>query len=256
LSIVGTVQEIARLYVRMVLPDGSIQVSIYSVMWPGASAQSATVYPLPVGAVTNATIRYTNTQQENGATYVSLYIARGQTLHAISITGQLIGGYLKPGKALSWPGGTITAWDIGPGFYRIVTLRLLGAGQEASVQLAVVTAWRLLWFHGTLTCSAVAATRFPTLRVEDGNGNLIARGPVLLTLAANTSAEVCYMINNGAVFTTVTPRYFGPLPDVGVLGFQSVVRTETTGMDAGDTWSGVTMWVEELIHPREDLLGL
>lgn len=237
------------LTIREVLVDGSIQVSSYLVPWDQVSSSGQLLIPLAAGAITNVAARYASGQYPDGVLYCSVYIVRGQNANAFAFTGQLLGGYLTLGKSLAWQGSPVVGWNEAPGLFKPAILGNVALGAELNFQVTIPAVWRLIAFAGTFACSAVVGTRFPAIGVKDAGGNLVYRTPLLTTLAASQSGEFNWALGYGSAMVGVPPRYFGPLTDLGPLPQLFRIVTSTTGIQAGDQWSSITVWVEERVFP-------
>lgn len=237
--------------VRLLLPDGTIQVNNFLLPWDGVSTMPQILIPLPPSAITNISARYAGGPWPNGAMYVSVYVVRGNSLASFTITGQLLGGLVTSGKSLSYPGSAITPWTEGRGWTKDLSPGFLPLGTEMAFALGAPPIWRLIAFTGTLTCSAAAATRYPTIILGPGGGVIWYRSPLIATLAAGQSGEFNWAIGYGTQMAAVPPRYYGPLADLGLLNPLAFLSTNTIGLQAGDQWSNITMWVEERVLPKD-----
>lgn len=98
---------------------------------------------------------------------------------------------------------------------------------------------RLLTATATLTADATALTRNPTLDLVDGAGKLQYQVPLSLGVVASTTL-VAYAGINGAEVRTAAGVSVVRFPDL-LLPPGYTLRFNGNGLDAGDTWTNVSM---------------
>ena len=113
------------------------------------------------------------------------------------------------------------------------------AGAQVTLALDSTWEWRILSVRSTLTTSAAVANRFPSLRVQDAEGNVYFESMAQPAITASvTNARVNF--NDAAEFAgagaTVESR--SGVPHIWVPGGWEL-NLQAIGMDAGDTF-GVT----------------
>lgn len=124
------------------------------------------------------------------------------------------------------------------------------AGVEASITVPGGVIWHPLAITATLTSDAVVANRVPQLVLDDGN-TIVARIAGGQAQAASLAATYTWIV--GGAFsggTVALGAITVALPDLALSpGYR--LRTITAGLDAGDTYTGLVLWVEELLElPR------
>jgi hypothetical protein len=119
-------------------------------------------------------------------------------------------------------------------------------GAEISITPTGMGFWRILSFLFTFATSAVVANRFPSVLATDGTTRYWRSGTVA-SLAASQSADWAGFPGVGAGGSANGVVYLA-WPNGGLIlppGFR--LATLTTGLDAGDQYSGIAMLIEELL---------
>lgn len=142
---------------------------------------------------------------------------------------------------------SVGTFALGTGGLRHVIITIPGPGNDWSYAVPSRTRLRPICGRATLTTSAVVATRRPQLYPVIG-GMLIFRSTNYGSHSASTAQP--YSIKQGSEQTNAIIGYDISLyfPPGLVLPAAAHFRVLTTALDAGDTWSNVSLLVEEWIE--------
>ena len=242
---------VVELGIRQIDDNGKLQIYTYRQTVIAPSIPSETVIQLGRGAIVNLAVRYTRINYPTGGTYTTVDLIRGSDPASATILGQLLGDYITTGRAIAWPGSPIMTWSGHSNVQRRYAITTPTPATEATVNINFPTCLRLVHLAMTFSCSAVAGARYPTFEVVDAaNPALIyARFPVAVTLGAGAAGDFSWGRGYGTQMAATPPRYFAPLPDELFIPTNSILRTNTPGMAAGDQWAAGYFVAEELIWP-------
>ncbi len=192
----------------------------------------------------------TGQSPQRGQTFVSIRLARGST--TMPLTQQLLGmDYLTGQKPVGWPGGRVLDTVEFPGWGFQFQGGAVPAGADFNTSVPFATRWRVRGVSATLTTSAVAGNRFVGLQTQ-GLFTMTIR--VIGTVAQLASQVISYMWIPGLNIATKSDATgiddFIP-PDL-VINDGTLLGTKTVGLLAGDQWSNILFWVEEIL---EDTTG-
>jgi hypothetical protein len=240
----------AELDLRTMDPTGLLQTFVFTQQPAQVGVAATLLIPLNAGAVVNVAVRTVVQSFPTCATYTTVDLVRGSTVANATFEGQILGGYIGPGKSLAWPGPPIEPWYGTSGVYRVFDFTPLGPGIEA-IHASSTLGLRLLSAIGTLATSAVAGARFPTYVIVDALTALAfdLRTPLLTAMTAGQTFELGWEVGPVVPFTTA-PRFYGGLPSVPILLHpMDTLRTSTTGLLAGDQWFTCQCYGEVLVPP-------
>lgn len=132
----------------------------------------------------------------------------------------------------------------GPGLIRSITGATPSAGAEISETVPAGARWELLTFLATFTASAAAATRNPTLRMDDGALIYFTAGDIN-SLTAGQAFKYCW--STGGAYSATAPRstFAGAIPIGLRLAAGHRIRTLTATIDVGDQYSAIQYLVRE-----------
>lgn len=159
---------------------------------------------------------------------------------------RLIGGYLSQFGAQSWPEMEPRAPIEGRGFIRSDLQGNPAAGAEFSVTVDQNTRVRLISVTATLTASAAAANRVPSLVLDDGV-DILGRFPAG-TITALQAPTITWAAVGSQFGAAASGALVVPIPcEFAVLleGFR--IRSLTNAIDAGDQYSAVNVWTERWV---------
>lgn len=142
-----------------------------------------------------------------------------------------------------------------PGEKRAVTVPQPAAGADWSVSVPGGRQWRVQSLRALLTTSAAVATRTPRLSYSDGT-TIWWEGGDPAGYAASLVGRLCFIplgsINNTGGQGVPTQD---PLPDLWLVP-GTVISVTTGGLDVGDQWSGIALFVEESWLDDQELTKL
>jgi hypothetical protein len=234
---------VLNVYARILLPDGKIQQNtwILTTIGPGTSI----IENLPEGFLLSLVVTTSTLQSTFGQAYILAQLSRAPGSIANG-TGVLIAGYLSLYAELSWPPGVYWPSTFGAGWTHQAQLGAPGAGTEWSTSVPANTIWRLKSIYCTLTTSAAVANRVPHFILDDG-ANILADLAAPAVQAAGVAVN--YSVNaggqNAAAFDGLI-KITLPLDYDLLAGFR--IRSLTTALQAGDTYSAVNFLIEEWLN--------
>jgi hypothetical protein len=140
--------------------------------------------------------------------------------------------------------GGLTELVLGTAYQRVIALPNPPAGQGWTVTVPGGVAWRLLTAFTRLSCSAVAATRYPALTITDGTTQLCR------LLAGGSAAASGVLWSTWAIDAPITSAAIGssaiaPIPGKMILMPGWVIALVVSNMDAGDTMTYNSLLVSE-----------
>jgi len=208
--------------------------------------RATTVIGLAAGAVLNVRVVATGGAPRVGQLFVILRVVRGIASSRIAL-GTLLQGYVTAEQDLAWPGSPIVTSVEGPGALRVITGSNPNAGVAISETVPAGARWELISFRATLVADATAGTRQPRLTIDDGT-NVFATLPSSFNQSAGQTITITW--SQGMVFidSTASVRASGPVPAGLQLPAGYRIRTDTTGIAAGDDWSAPTYAVREWLE--------
>lgn len=129
---------------------------------------------------------------------------------------------------------------------RTVRVPQPAAGADWSFTIPGGSVMHVRAIRAALVTSAVVANRRPVLTITDGN-DTVAEVSVASSFTATQTASQSWLINVGAQLAGLGGNgNYAPLPDLW-LPAGSVVSVVTAGIDAGDQWSAIRLWVWDFL---------
>lgn len=181
-----------------------------------------------------------------GQTWVELSIGHGREVFA-NRDAILARDYLAGGVAVAFPGGPIRSSVEGPGALRSITGTDPAAGAEISETVPTNARWRLHSLRAQFLADATAATRRPTLVVDDGTTMYGRFGGVSVNVVAGQSMQISFApvgenVNISGIYSVVS------ILNEPLLLAGHRFRTITISIQAGDNWGVPQFLVEEWIE--------
>lgn len=237
-----TVQVTARIWI----PDGNNAMISANISPPTDSILRFTAIPLYYGYLIGATVAAVgSTLPFRGSTLASLQIARPPLTTFFAQVGMGM-DYLTPSNVVQWPYSRIITGIEGPG----ALLNILGtapaAGAEWSITVPSNQQWRIRGIIATLTTSAAAGNRGPTIFTADPT-NTFFQIDAPITVPPST-AGICQWVPGypNTPVTAVTRTAFIPLDFLAPPLMR--IASATAGLAAGDQWGAPRFLVEEWIE--------
>lgn len=182
-------------------------------------------------------------------------VTRGQTFARVFLSNPSLGNgtpsymlmadYVTTAMAPAFPNGRQLSPVEGPGFINHVPLSAAPLGSDFTAIIPTNARWRLISILGTLITSAVVGNRSAGLKVAIG-GQTVGIIPAPVAQPASSTFIYTWGVNSGP-YGDVTNTWAVPLLSLPILPQQgtSFVGSFTTGIQAGDDWSGIVLAVEE-----------
>jgi hypothetical protein len=226
---------------------GKIQVNSRTFTPKDDRTNTEFTVSLGAGFVQNLTVSFVGTGTFSGLCYVTVDLIRGLPPGATTLVGQLLGGYIRPGAALTWPGSPVMSSTEGRGFQRFVAFPQPGLGNDLAISQPLLVRWQVRGVFVELVASAVVATRTPFVKVD---GPTTGRMATIPAGAAVTAGRHWFMNWTVGATPQVDATYFiasAPFPDGWITPSLTTFGTATGAIDAGDSYSGqllVEEWLE------------
>jgi len=119
------------------------------------------------------------------------------------------------------------------------------AGAEWSLTVPGRTALQILAVRAILTTGAAATARVATLRITDGN-NVLASIRTPASQAATLTTEHTWMPELPTIGLSGNAAYSTGIPNRLILPPGYTIGSNTSNLDAADTWTGITVWTKEI----------
>lgn len=168
---------------------------------------------------------------------------------AISLNGSLAytlcAGYINDSRSMSWPSTNLKPPQPDTfGYHHLLNVASPGAGAEWSSSLGPYNVSRLRFMQFTLTTSATVANRRVHIGIDDNAGGFmeIASGTDQLLSQARVYS-VCAI--GGAPTFADDNDILIPWPAGLVLGTDTIIRSKTVNLQAGDQFSAITVNTEK-----------
>lgn len=156
----------------------------------------------------------------------------------------LVAGYTDINIGMSYPESVTQRASDGAGVPIVSLQSNPGAGADFSVSVPLGARWRVIAWRGTLTTAVAVANRDVSITYNNG-ATVMAESPSGLVLAASSANTYCYFDGATLNATAFNGRTVAPLPGNCFLQRGFSIQTATTGIQAADQWSGITMIVQE-----------
>lgn len=208
------------------------------------------VLPMGVGVLLNLVVRSNTPLMQPGQCYVRLDVQRGDGGAAI-VLGTLMAGYVLSQMGRAWPGSALESPQEGPGWIHYLQSSPPAAGADPQFLSSVPSRYRLITIDGSLQTSGVAGVRTIYLAAVL-DGIVIMRTAAPLTVGPAASVTFNWGAGVGFVPASATLISIGSLPTDLYLDTATgliQVFTFTSGIDAGDQWTPLTLFVEDWRSP-------
>jgi hypothetical protein len=163
----GVLNDCVLVSFRSVGRTGAIQLTQQFLTPTDDRIATPAFITLAPGFVQDLTVTWAGPSTFTGLCYIAVDLVRGAASSNAVIAGQLIGGYIRPGGGLAWPGSPITQSIEGPGFPRNVQTTSLPVGADVSITQPLLTRWRWIAAFAQILTSGAAGNRFPALVFKD-----------------------------------------------------------------------------------------
>lgn len=212
--------------------------------------QSTLLIPLPACTLLNLAVVATGAVVSPGQCFVRVEVVRGTT-GAVSVVGVLMAGYVGSWGGLGWPGmPLINPWD-GAGYVHVEAVSGT-VGSSPRITLPIASRWRILAAFAVLVTSGVAGVRRIYFRLVHTN-TLVWQSPSSLTQPAGQAVGHSWGAGQSWLADPGGLQGSGGIPADAVITTQGTpngfVELLVVGMDAADTWQGLSVLVEEWRNP-------
>lgn len=238
--------QTVRVSMRLMQPDGQVtpQQFEYTVTTATVNPQVQIIDGLE-GFLLSMSIN--STASLRGQVFVRTLMQRGAGSSDLTRGEILCQGYASLYESLSYPYGTIDSSLRGRGALRAFIGSAPAAGAEISETVPVGRNWILRSFVTTLVTSATVASREPSVTVDDGGANILARSVDSSGIAASRTvilnwAPGLVQERGSVVHDMAFPMEMRMLPTWRI-------RTNTLAIQAGDQYAAPAILVEEFIAP-------
>lgn len=224
---------------------GSTIIPIVFTATAGANGVlTATTIPLAEGYLLSVGVTG-NTALKRGTTFVRVWINRGavSTLSPNAAT-VLIADYVTQTAVVGWPYGRVLSPPEGPGNVKNVPIGAPGAGVDWTTTQPGGVRWRLQSWNAQLVTSATVANRIVRGFIKTGGGSIVWQGSPSAVIPASQTVQVSAA--SGQFTASTDPATVGvALPSPAMVNGAFIIGVSTTGLQAGDQWSGIQLHVEE-----------
>lgn len=159
----------------------------------------------------------------------------------------LVAGDVTAANRLAWPGSPVVSTLAGAGAVRTITGANPGAGAEIAETVPTGARWELISFNAQFNASAAVASRIPSIVLDDGS-NIFYRLGVAAAITASQVRQINWAQGMPTAGVDANNTVFVTIPIRIVLGSAYRIRTITTGIDAGDTYTVIKYLVREWIE--------
>jgi len=199
---------------------------------------------LAQGYLVGVTVVATGGAPKRGQCLVTISLRRGAAGAATTFQ-TLAQDYVTSTLGPSWPPGRLIAGIEGPGVIRVIAVATPAVGQNWTQTVPTGARWIIRLIQSVFTSTA-PNNQQPNLQIADATGlNLQIQSPVKVVGAGTTVFE-WFAGGPSLVAQNNVDQLSLPNPLILVPG--AYVRVSTAGILAGDAWTGIQLWVEELIE--------
>ncbi len=183
-----------------------------------------------------------NTQLNRGQNFTRAWIVRGGST-SLSVAEVLFGDSPTQPHAVSWPGGRALHPTEGPGWLHTVTVASPGAGLDWTLAAAANQRFRIISMEAQLAVANSGAPR-PVEIILDDSVNTYGRMATNVAAPINATANVNFS-NSGTPSTSIPSDLYAQMPATLMLPPGHRIRSVTTNLVAGDSWTNIAFLVEE-----------
>jgi len=230
------------------LPVNSGRVTRFAYDLVPATDRSASsrVCPLGEGWLLDVSVIASAGTPTVGQCFVAVAVTMGQVSGALDLS-LLLTGYVTAASRAAWPNNRLFTPVEGAAAVRTITGTVPAAGADIVETVPARTRWQLLSIAASLTTSAVAATRAPSLTIDDGGTIHFQVGP-----SATQAASLTALYSAGSGINNnweLGPNIHNwPLYAPALLPAGHRIRTVTSAIQAADQWTAprftILEWIE------------
>ena len=232
--------------IRLLLPDGTIQVQQEQVIVGGPYTITNLNFTLAEGFLLSVALRTQDSTMKRGRVFGLIALIR-QTSPVTTLQLELTRGYVSVFSPVAWPAIPPDFPTGRPGSIQNIPVSNPAAGADWTQAVPSLARWRILSVKATLTTSAAAANRCAQLALGVPGSLVYVAVPAVLQAASLT-----YIYNFGAGVTTLlatvgatTLSVITAIPVDFWLQNGASIASATQNIQAADQWSGIQIQVEE-----------
>lgn len=244
----GAIQGSVALMFRTVDTAGQIQVTTRAVTPADDSTSRAFTFGLPRGFLLNLTVAFAATGTFAGLCYVAVDLIRGLPPGSVTQVGQLLGGYIRPGAALTWPGSPVMSSVEGRGFPRTVETLLHDIGADLNIVSPILSRWLVLAAHAVLFTDATPANRVVGLNIVDAGGLTLGLCPAPDFTPASSAMRITWQNSAPQPSVAGIGWTVGVIPAGLIVTGGTTFMTVTSGLQATDQFTVFHVRVEEWLE--------
>jgi hypothetical protein len=184
------------------------------------------------------------TSVDRGRTYIRAWLVRG-LLGVTNTFMTLFEDYISGNQSMSWPGGRMLNQTEGTGWVHSLQITTPAAGADWTFTLGGQQRLRIVSLEAQLAVANSGAARPVEVIVDDG-ANIYARMAANTTFPINATSQLNFS-NSGTPSTSISTDIYAQMPGMLLLPPSHRIRSNTTNIVAGDTWSNIWMLVEEWV---------
>jgi hypothetical protein len=218
----------------IVQPDLEV-IPIASIGGLNRQINLAEGYLLSVGALATTAL-------SRGRTFVRATLMRPAATLSFP-SQQLFGDYVTNLMAVGWPGGRTQHSTEGPGFLRSSQVATPAAGADWTFTAGVQQRLRIISLQAQLAVANSGGARPVEVILDDG-ANIYARMAANTTFPVNATSNLNFS-NSGTPSTSVASDIYAQAPSTLVLPPGHRIRSNTTNIVVGDTWTNIFILAEE-----------
>jgi len=181
--------------------------------------------------------------QFRGQTFVQLLLVRGGVAYT-NVRLVLFADYVTQSHATTWPFGRVAHPSEGVGWTHSIQIPNPGAGLDWAFTAATFQRVRVVSLEAQLAVANSGAARPVEIVVDDGV-NVVARMATNAAAPINATANMNFS-SSGTPPTSVASDLYAQMPATLVLQPAWRMRSVTTNIVAGDTWTNIWFAAEEL----------
>lgn len=234
--------------IRILLPDGTIQIQQESVPSSPAYAITNAIFRLAEGFLLSVALRSVNQQQKRGDYFAVINLIR-QPSAITTLNLCLTRGYVTVNSPVCFPVIPQDFPQQKPGAIRIQAITTPAAGADFTITVPNFMRWRIIGLRASFVTSASVATRAAILQFQSAanvmyNACAAATQAASLTLSYNWGAGVTTLL---APVGATTLNVETAIPVDLWMGAGMIINSVTQNIQAADQWSLIFMLIEESI---------
>lgn len=183
---------------------------------------------------------------KRGQCFAYLELFRGLQPNTFG-TQTLVSDYLTAGISIGWPGGRIIDQPEGAGWIHTIQQANPAAGADWTFTVPTNTRLRIISMEAQLAVANSGAARPVELIVDDG-ANIIARMATNVAAPINGTSSINFSAA-GTPSASIASDLYAQMPSTLTLAAGQRIRSNTTNIVAGDSWSNIWFLVEEWLEP-------